>query len=359
MRKMVTTRSRAQEVQIGNNSLLAEIEALRRASSKADPVVVELKRRHPAISFRPQSSLDVWRKQLLAVLEPESRPTRISRPPAPTVPGVLLHRTDVSVDVLHIPGAASLMTSQDLLPDAQDSQVQNEGESHHRTIALLRASNRSLADGLLSARLRIRGLEVDIELLGEMLTEQAASQRASQRTTSQHALRNSPQDDATETTTPPPPPPPVTSSAIVTGLIVGSSHRPAFKEKFADFCRGALQMRSVPCFKVVKVFDTRTGGRRSAILRFDSAADLASVMNAKAEFLTANSPVSIEINRTRAARTTRAAQRTEQRGSGARLAWTRGPAVPRVHAGRTRSSGLNPHAAVFVPSAQRAVPNQE
>lgn len=355
---MVTTRSRAQEVQIGNNSLLAEIEALRRASSKADPVVVELKRRHPAISFRPQSSLDVWRKQLLAVLEPESRPTRISRPPAPTVPGVLLHRTDVSVDVLHISGAASLMPSQDPLPDAQDSQVQNEGESQD-TIALLRAANRALADGLLSARLRIRGLEVDIELLGEMLTEQAASQRASQRTTSPHNLRNSPQDDATETAAPPPPPPPVSSSVIVTGLIVGSSHRPAFEEKFADFCRGALQMRSVPCFKVVKVFDTRAGGRRSAILRFDSAADLASVMKAKAEFLTANSPVSIEINRTRAARTTRAAQRTEQRGSGARLAWTRGPAVPRVHAGRTRSSGLNPHAAVFVPSAQRAVPNQE
>ena len=120
----------------------------------------------------------------------------------------------------------------------------------------------------------------------------------------------------------------------------------------------ALQIRSVPCFKVVKVFAPQTAGRRSAIIRFDTPADLATVMKAKTALLTASSPVSFQLNLSKAVRSSREALRAEQRDHSARHAWTRGH-LPRAQTGPQHPTGLNPYASVFVSGALRLSPNQE
>lgn len=338
---MVTTRSRGLDPQRSSNILISDLEALLRATSKTDPVVVMLKKRHSASSFRPQASLDVWRKQLLAVMEPQPRSTRA----LVRTPVVSDSFVDLGVDGLRSSAAASFMPALSPLVDAGAG-----SEAELDVCESLRIELRAAAISLRSARLEIARLTEENERWMEVFADSA---NAAANLASQH----SPESDATADTVPPPSTLAL-NSVIVKGLEVGSSNKLAFKAQFVDFCGVVLQIRNVPCFKVVKVFGSQTAGRRSAIIRFNSPADLATVMKAKTEFLTASSPVRFELNRSKAVRSSRAALRAEQRDSSSRHAWTLGQ-LPRAQSGSRHPVVLNPNAPVFVPASQRLTPNQE
>ena len=158
-------------------------------------------------------------------------------------------------------------------------------------------------------------------------------------------------------------PPLPTSDAhklVVSGLAGSARDCSQLTAAFTVFCRSTLRMHhSVPPFKVVSTFGARQGAPGGAVLRFSSAEDVRRVMAAKAKFLDASCPISIDRNRPRAEREARRVARALHTGPPSRRASMLAALGSYPRAARTAPPPtpfrLNPNAAAFVPSLRLPV----
>lgn len=148
-------------------------------------------------------------------------------------------------------------------------------------------------------------------------------------------------------------------SLLFTGLQNVSLTRRNVEPLIVQVCRETFQMQSVPSFTVVKVF-RQTANQRvlgqpqsvGALVRFRSEVEVRAILAAKGQYLSADSPISIDRNRSSQQRREQIALRATRR----RARNDCNAQSPHPVTITATDSSLNPYAPEFVPASMSQAP---
>lgn len=329
------------------------------AVSKSDPIVVHLMETiGKPVSFRPKSSLDAWRNQLLKLLPPSGVVDAIPRPPPPSpVPDMSVSPSALSpstvVDAVPSPPcpspvpALSVSTSAaphlavvdvvrspppsaslpELSVGASFVHVEcctREGEGSLDPLTLrdaqcagcsnLRIENERLQQAEQQASERVAMLEAENQHLRSLSqqcdmpvqTSSAGPAAEADTAAAEEIGAEAPSAEFSGSSVARTPLPSVqvaqTLQVVVYGLQVkGNASCASLLSSFSMFCRDQLHLRGALTMRAVRVFKTAPG-TAAGVVALHTGRELEALLRAKRQHLRAGCGVSIEPNRTRAER---------------------------------------------------------